>query len=244
MAISASQIRAARGMLNWSQPRLAEESEVGITTVRKLETKEIQHRSSFALKVREAFERAGLEFIEPNGVRYSDKLITYYEEADSCDKMFEEIIQTVRDKGGDVVFEIRSSQLFNAMCSNKRDDFARLARLAENALVKCLISDVEHIPVSIPSVQLRVLNKVYLGPISFVVYGNKLAVIAVGANGNIEFKVLNWAGFSDQHKGHFMAHWPNATPALISAQHILKQGGAKRHYTDDSVIASRRSASA
>ena len=74
--ITGSQIRAARALLNWSAQRLADESGVGVATVRRMELAisiPSSNAQTLAL-VKNAFESAGVEFIGvPNdrpGVRF------------------------------------------------------------------------------------------------------------------------------------------------------------------------------
>ena len=67
--ITTEQVRAARGLLRWSQETLAEASLVSVPTIKRLEAKPGviggQQRTAQAL-VR-ALEAAGVEFIPENG---------------------------------------------------------------------------------------------------------------------------------------------------------------------------------
>jgi transcriptional regulator with XRE-family HTH domain len=74
--LTAEQCRAARGLLGWSQARLAEEAAVGIVTVHQLEGALARPRRSTLDVIRRAFERAGVIFIDQDdaagpGVRLS-----------------------------------------------------------------------------------------------------------------------------------------------------------------------------
>jgi ribosome-binding protein aMBF1 (putative translation factor) len=72
--ISAAQCRAARGLLDWSQQELATQAGVGIVTVRQLESGASEPRRSTLEVVKQAFERAGVEFIEENGGGFGVRL--------------------------------------------------------------------------------------------------------------------------------------------------------------------------
>ncbi len=65
--ITASQSRAARGLLDWTQQELADAARVGVATVRLFESEATETRHSTLTVLRLAFERAGVEFIEQNG---------------------------------------------------------------------------------------------------------------------------------------------------------------------------------
>ena len=64
---SSAQCRAARGLLDWSQQDLAGQAGVGIVTVRQVEAGATEPRRSTLVVLRQAFERAGVEFIDENG---------------------------------------------------------------------------------------------------------------------------------------------------------------------------------
>jgi DNA-binding XRE family transcriptional regulator len=65
--ISSAQCRAARGLLDWSQQKLAEEAGVGIVTVRQLEAGLHRPRRATLEVVKRCLEEAGVEFIPGNG---------------------------------------------------------------------------------------------------------------------------------------------------------------------------------
>jgi transcriptional regulator with XRE-family HTH domain len=65
--ITPSQCRAARALLDWSQLDLAKQSRVGVVTIRQLEAGVHDPRPATLQVVRQALERAGVEFIDENG---------------------------------------------------------------------------------------------------------------------------------------------------------------------------------
>jgi transcriptional regulator with XRE-family HTH domain len=65
--VTPAQCRAARGLLDWSQQDLAVDAGIGIVTVRQVEAGVTEPRRATLVVLRQAFERAGVEFIEENG---------------------------------------------------------------------------------------------------------------------------------------------------------------------------------
>ena len=65
--VTPAQCRAARGLLDWSQQDLARQAGVGIVTVRQVEAGATEPRRATLVVVKQAFERAGVEFIDENG---------------------------------------------------------------------------------------------------------------------------------------------------------------------------------
>lgn len=74
--LTSAQIRAARGLLGWSQTRLATEANLGIATVQRMEKSDgaLRGNAGNVWKLQKALETAGIEFINANeggvGVRF------------------------------------------------------------------------------------------------------------------------------------------------------------------------------
>ena len=65
--VTAAQCRAARGLLDWSQQDLADYAGLGIVTVRQIEAGTTEPRRATLVVLRQAFDRAGVDFIDENG---------------------------------------------------------------------------------------------------------------------------------------------------------------------------------
>ena len=65
--VTPGQCRAARGLLDWSQQELASQAGIGIVTVRQIEAGVTEPRRATLAVVRQALEKAGVEFIDENG---------------------------------------------------------------------------------------------------------------------------------------------------------------------------------
>ena len=66
LMITAEQCRAARGLLDWGQVDLADKAGVGVVTVRQFEAGHDARRATLQV-IKQAFELAGVEFIDENG---------------------------------------------------------------------------------------------------------------------------------------------------------------------------------
>ena len=65
--ITPEQCRAGRGLLDWSQQELAKKAEVGVVTIRQVEAGMTEPRKATLTVIRQAFENAGIDFIDENG---------------------------------------------------------------------------------------------------------------------------------------------------------------------------------
>lgn len=65
--LTPSQSRAARALINWSQPQLADASGASVSTIRDFETGKRSPIANSLKAIRAALEAAGVEFIPENG---------------------------------------------------------------------------------------------------------------------------------------------------------------------------------
>jgi transcriptional regulator with XRE-family HTH domain len=75
--ITAAQIRAARGLLKWTQAALAAKSGLSVVTLNMIESETVQPRKGSLAAIRQALEGGGVEFIGTGaggtGVRFRDE---------------------------------------------------------------------------------------------------------------------------------------------------------------------------
>ena len=69
LKVSIRQLKAARTLIGWSQDQLAAAADVSLPTIKRLEAAEgwLGGRQTTADKIRNALEKAGIEFIGENG---------------------------------------------------------------------------------------------------------------------------------------------------------------------------------
>jgi transcriptional regulator with XRE-family HTH domain len=69
MTLSPAQCRAARALLNWSQEDLVRRSRITKKTIADFERGATQPRLQTLAQIRTAFDAAGVEFLNGNGLR-------------------------------------------------------------------------------------------------------------------------------------------------------------------------------
>ena len=73
MEISPGQCRAARALLNWTQETLASKVGVALKTIRDFENERRQSLNIVRASIKQAFEQAGIEFFDDDGLRWKRK---------------------------------------------------------------------------------------------------------------------------------------------------------------------------
>ena len=81
MTMSPDQCRAARGLLRWTQPRLADASGIGLSTLNRFEKETRPPKEKVVRRLQATLEEVGVQFIFENerggiGVRLKSKSMT------------------------------------------------------------------------------------------------------------------------------------------------------------------------
>ena len=66
--INTAQIRAARGLLKWTQATLAHHAAVSTVTLNMIENETVRPRESTLASIKAALEGGGVKFLEEDGI--------------------------------------------------------------------------------------------------------------------------------------------------------------------------------
>lgn len=211
--ISASQIRAARALLNRSQEDLAATAGLSINTIRKLEFGHISPRGKTTEFIRNAFENSGLEFIESNGVRQKPETIEVFEGSESLINFFDDIYHTTRRKGGDIITVATNPSLTWKMLGEFGDVHRNRMHAIRNTFTcRCLVTEnTKDLPA--PSYcEYHTLSKSYVNSISFYVYDDKCAIRAMSSDNYPRIVIVSSRSVADSFRQQFNSMWDKATP--------------------------------
>lgn len=112
--ISLRQMRAARGLMNWSQSDLAKKIELSITAINNMDREISSPRLQTLEKIKNTFENHGIEFIEGDGVRICDDIfkVTTYEDEDAFFRYTKDIVETLKLSGGEALSIIKDEKYY------------------------------------------------------------------------------------------------------------------------------------
>jgi transcriptional regulator with XRE-family HTH domain len=65
--VTGQQVRAARGLLNWSIRELSKRADVGLTAIRRIETEKSRGKAETLGKLRRVLQMEGVELIADDG---------------------------------------------------------------------------------------------------------------------------------------------------------------------------------
>lgn len=90
------QIRAARALLNWSQPDLARASGLATSSVKNVESECGTARKETLDAICNAFERNGVEFLPGSGLRIKSQIITVHDDRRATANLLDDIYAHVQ----------------------------------------------------------------------------------------------------------------------------------------------------
>ncbi len=94
--INFRQIRAARALLDWSQPDLARASGLATSSVKNLESETGSARRETLDAIVDAFERNGIEFMPASGVRLKPQSVTVHDDRRATAELLDDIYAHVQ----------------------------------------------------------------------------------------------------------------------------------------------------
>lgn len=92
--ISASQCRAARGLLNWAQPELAERCDVHVQTISAFENGGSTPSARTLKRLTEILEGAGIAFTDRDGLHRKESNITKYHGPEGFESFLDDVYLT------------------------------------------------------------------------------------------------------------------------------------------------------
>jgi Predicted transcriptional regulators len=100
--MTVKQIKAARGLLDWTQDDLARKSGIALTTINNIERYIGTPRQFTMETLQHTFEREGVEFTEGPGVRLSENIfnIEIFDGKDAPARLLADRVQTLKELGG------------------------------------------------------------------------------------------------------------------------------------------------
>jgi transcriptional regulator with XRE-family HTH domain len=112
--ISLQQMRAARGLLNWSQSELAKVSGLSITAINNIDREISSPRLQTLKNIQNIFENNGIEFTEGHGVRICDDVFKTetYEGSEAFLTYMKDVVATLTAHGGEALHTIENEKFY------------------------------------------------------------------------------------------------------------------------------------
>jgi len=209
--ISASQSRAARGLLNWSQPDLAERCGVHVQTISSFEQDIGSPTKRTIQKITQTFEREGIEFSESgDGVKRNEASVIKYEGAEGFRRFMDEVYLVAKTQGGEIC-------LYNAKPENwikwlgvewNAMHSARMKEIAHKINFKITVREGDTQFLGRDHAEYRWVPRKLWDERSFYAYGDSIGFLDFEED-SVEVFILNHKRFADSFRALFNIAWNN-----------------------------------
>ena len=204
--ITVEQIKAARGLLEWSQDDLADAAILSRPAINNLERRVSKPHFNTLERIQKALEKAGIEFID-GGVRYSRQIldIKVFEGESAVLRLNRDMQETIGE-GEEFLFMGVDERLFDKYGGEK---LAKLIKETERRKIKTKLLIREGDTYFIEPIEhYRWVSDEIFSQVPHVVYGDKYAIILWGPP--VKMIVIRNADIAESYRRQFYAHWERA----------------------------------
>lgn len=208
--ITTAQIRGARGILGWSQGDLAERTGISATSIGSIENGLTQPRDSTVQLIQKAFEDSGIEFLPNDGIRKKSGEVKIFQGRTEFWQFFEDVYQTLRDEGGEVVVHNVDERKFEKWLGNENLE-THIARMknTKGLSYRILLKEGDTYFLATPDYsQYKWIPSTFFSSVPFYVYGQKLAILLFDAEPTVI--VLEYPSVAEAYRLQFELFWDMA----------------------------------
>lgn len=181
MIITAAQCRAARALLDWSQPDLAKRSGVHVQTISNFEHGNGSPTNKTLGTIKQILENAGILFIENDGVRVKPSGIITHKGREGFANFIWDVYETTKMKGGEICVSNIDEKLFTYWLGEEIDNaYMDKMRELKNYTFKILIKEGDYNFTAASYAEYRWIPKKQFFSVPFYAYGEKLAFLLFG----------------------------------------------------------------
>lgn len=210
MIITAAQLRAARGLLDWTRSELAKASGLSPETIKNIEHGIYTPQEATIKSILDTFAQNDVEFTENDGVRRAPMGIEIFEGRERFETFMNYMYEYLDHFGGDVCVYIQDESLLQRTRKNIEAHRAKMFALVQSGKIKGRILAAKGVDKS-DWAEIRRLPFVPDMPqVSFHTFGDNLALISFDHQ-KPPYVVLHKSGpFAAVYRSAFDAAWEKA----------------------------------
>jgi len=210
--LSASQLRAARGLLDWTRAKLAELSGVSEPTIHRIETGAVQpHEKSVAGIVR-AFQMHGVEFLENDGLRRRPDGVEIFVGQERFEEFTDFFYERLKAQGGDICLSVSDERLFAKYRKNNERHYQRMQALYNSGGFESfrILANKSNFATKYPYNTYKWQPDASIAPTAFYTFGDCLALISFVHTTPPYVVVLQSAPLANSYQQAFDIAWAAA----------------------------------
>jgi transcriptional regulator with XRE-family HTH domain len=210
--ISPSQCRAARALLNWSQPELAEKCDMHVQTISNFENETSTPSKTTLLKIITIIQQQGIALLDNDGIQRTHNITKQYDGIEGFRAFMDDVYETSRTIGGEIC-------LLNAKPDNwikwlgaewMGYHTKRMEEISDRFTFRITTQEGERNFISKSFAEYRWVPKEIWNQHSYYAYGDKIAFLNFEDN-NVHILVITHKHFAQTHKFLFNLVWDQHT---------------------------------
>jgi transcriptional regulator with XRE-family HTH domain len=206
--ITVEQIKAARGLIGWTQLELAKAADISEHTLKNIERKSGKPRYDTHLVIQKTLEGAGVEFIDDIGVKLRGESlkVQVWEGSESLFRLLDDIYETLNGTEKELmicgvdekIYVGEGGERFLAEIKKRLDARIRTKLLSCDGDTN-FVEPYEHY---------RWVSKEIFNQMPYYVYGNKYAILLWGTPQKVV--LMENKAIADGYRKQFLSLWNNA----------------------------------
>ena len=221
--ITAAQLRAARGLLDWTRSDLAKAANVSPETIKNIEHGTFRPQENTADAIVRAFGVHGVEFTDDNGVRCTKDSVLRLEGTEGFKKFLDDVYETAKqlsaipDNDKPTCISYVDDRFFIKHLGDFLPLHIQRMNKIENCKTRILIEDKPHSYLeeerSTSSYrEYRKQTNAFKGNVPFYVYGDKLAILIFAETAPPQIVVISSSLVAKAYREQFNVMWDAAKP--------------------------------
>jgi len=215
--ITAAQLRAARGLVDWTRNELAKAAGVSPETIKNIEHGIFRPQEETAERIVKTLALHGIEFTENNGVCMRKDSVIRFEGVDGFKKFMDDVYEVAKNPESAISGskQICVSNVDDRLFVKYLGDYSPLhsRRMNELKNVKVRVLVQEQDLFSAPEakyIEYRGNPNQVVNNVPFYVYGDKLAILMFGEEPAPQIVVIASASVSKAYREQFEILWKNS----------------------------------
>lgn len=209
--LSPAQCRAARALLDWSQPDLAKRCGMHVQTISAFENETGTPTRRTLGKITDTLEHGGIEFLPNEGVGRKTNPITIYKGKQALRDFMNDVYETVRVTGGEICLHNSRPSIWYDFLGEDwyKMHNARMEELGDRIKMKITLEYGNTFTISSVAEHRWFKSSRWTGKI-FYAYGPKLGFLEV-FDDMVQITVLDKPEYTDSFRELFNIAWENAS---------------------------------
>lgn len=208
--ITSAQCRAARALLNWSQPELAQRCGMHVQTISAFESEVSTPTKTTLQKIALAFEGEGIEFLPESGLRKRDQNVRIYQGQENYADFYQDVYNVARTVGGDFcVNNVNERDFLKWFTDEAKTHIGRMEELIStlsNFSMRILIEEGDTLMPGKNFASYRWVKNADFQDVPFYVYGDRLAIMIFEPD-DVYICVIQNQRVADAYRAQFDISW-------------------------------------